>query len=84
MTKVKRSWDLISDEKRKGIITAIVNYFECEREEKIGVVAAGEILDFMLQTFGPDLYNKGVEDSLNFLKKNFENLEIDMNAILKK
>jgi len=84
MTKVKRAWDLLSDEKRKIITTDIINYFECERGEKIGVIAASEILDFMLQTFGNDLYNKGVEDSLSFLKKHFNNLEIDMNAILKK
>lgn len=84
MTTVKRSWDIISDEKRKAVITDIINYFECERNEKVGVVAAEEILDFMLQSFGPDLYNKGVEDSLTFIKERFHNLEIDMGAILKK
>lgn len=84
MAKVKRAWDMITDEKRKLIIQNIINYFECDRNEKIGVVAAEEILDFMLQNFGSDLYNKGVEDSLSFLKERFNNLEIDMNAILKK
>ena len=84
MVKVKRAWDIISDEKRRSVITNIINYFECERGEKIGVVAAEEILDFMLQTFGSDLYNKGVEDSLNFMKERFNSLEIDINAILKK
>ncbi len=84
MTKVKRSWDILDDEKRRATVTAIIDFFECERNEKIGVVAAGEILDFMLQTFGSDLYNKGVEDSVDFIKKNFESLEVDMNAVLKK
>ena len=84
MTKVKRACDLISDEKRRIIITDIINYFECERGEKFGVVAAEEILNFMLQTFGSDLYNKGVADSLDFLKERFNNLELDMNAILRK
>lgn len=84
MTTVKRSWDIITAEKRKTIITDIINYFECERNEKMGVVAAEELLDFMLQNFGPDLYNKGVEDSLGFIKERFHNLEIDMGAILKK
>jgi len=84
MVKVKRAWDLISDEKRRKIITDIIRYFECERGEKIGVVAAEEILDFMLQAFGSELYNKGVEDSFNFLKERFNNLELDVNAILKK
>lgn len=34
MTKVKRAWDIISDERRRIIITDIINYFECERGEK--------------------------------------------------
>lgn len=84
MTTVKRSWDIITAEKRKTIITDIINYFECERNEKMGVVAAEELLDFMLQNFGTELYNKGVEDSLGFIKERFHNLEIDMGAILKK
>lgn len=84
MATVKRSWDIISDEKRHAVITDIINYFECERGEKIGVVATGELLDFMLQCIGPDLYNKGVEDSLALIKERFHNLEIDMGAILKK
>lgn len=84
MTIVKRNWDIITAEKRKSIITDIINYFECERDEKMGVVAAEDLLDFMLQNFGPDLYNKGVEDSLHFIQERFHNLEIDMGAILKK
>lgn len=75
---------MITAEKRKTIVTDIINYFECERNEKMGVVAAEELLDFMLQNFGPDLYNKGVEDSLALIKERFHNLEIDMGAILKK
>ncbi len=84
MTKVKRAWDIISDERRRLIITDIINYFECERGDKMGVIAAEEILDFMLQTFGSDVYNAGVSDSLTFLKERFQTLEIDMSAILKK
>jgi len=75
---------MITAEKRKTIVTDIINYFECDRNEKMGVVAAEELLDFMLQNFGPDLYNKGVEDSLALIKERFHNLEIDMGAILKK
>lgn len=74
----------LTEEKRKVIITSIIHYFECERGENIGVIAAEEILDFMLQAFGQDIYNKGITDSIDFLKERFSNLELDMNAILKK
>lgn len=84
MTTTKRSWDMLSVERKRKVITDIINYFQCERDQTLGVIAAEEILDFMLQTIGADLYNTGIEDALNFLKKDFENLEMDMNALLKK
>lgn len=84
MTTVKRALDFIDEEKRKIIIRDIIHYFEHERGEKIGVIAAEDILNFMLQTFGADVYNKGVTDSLGFLKERFHNLELDLIAIVKK
>jgi len=84
MKQIKRSWDVLTDEKRKRTITEIIDFFKTEREEDIGVIAAGEILDFMLQTLTPEIYNKGIEDSLKFTKDRFEGFEIDMNALLKK
>lgn len=84
MVQIKRSWDVLSEEKRRKTITAIIDFFKTERDQDIGVVAAGEILDFMLQTLTPEIYNKGIEDSLKFIKDRFESFEIDMNALLKK
>ncbi len=84
MKNVKRSWNLIPDEKRNASIQEIIDFFEEERDEKIGIIAAESILDFFLQAIGMDLYNKGVEDSRNFMKSRFDDLELDMEALLKK
>ncbi len=83
MGEVKRSWDIISEEKRKDSIREIIDLFKNERDEEIGVIAAEKILDHFLQTVGKDLYNKGVEDSINCLKGRFESLELDMESLLK-
>ncbi|MFC1856193.1 DUF2164 family protein [Thermodesulfobacteriota bacterium] len=84
MTKTKRSWDLISQEKRRDSIKDIIDFFMTERDEEIGVIAAENILDHFLQGIGLDLYNKGIEDSKNFLVSRFEDIELDMEALLKK
>jgi len=84
MTTTKRSWDVLSEEKRRKMITAIIDFFKTERDEEIGVIAAGEILDFMLQALAPEIYNRGVDDSLKFINDHFQNLEVDINALLKK
>lgn len=84
MVTVKRSWDLITDEKRKAVVKEIIYFFEKERNETIGVIAAESILDFMLQSLAPHIYNKGVEDSLQFIKEHLEILGPEMEALLKK
>jgi len=84
MAKVAKSFDLISQEKRRAVSQEIIGYFASERDEEIGVVAAEGFLDFMLETLAPFLYNKGVEDALDFIKERMENLAPDMEALLKK
>ena len=84
MSKIKRSWDLISDEKRKEYIRELIEFFQVERDEEIGMIAAENILDHFLQNVGINLYNNGIEESITFLRERFESLELDMESILKK
>ncbi len=84
MTSTKRKWDLISEKKRTELIKGLVNFFKTHRDEEIGVIAAGDILDHFLQDVGIELYNKGVEDSISYLKGRFESIGWDMESILKK
>lgn len=84
MAKVAKSFDLITQEKRQAVIREIIGYFASERDEQIGVIAAEGVLDFMLETLAPALYNKGVEDALDFIRERMENLGPDMEALLKK
>ena len=80
----KRNWDIISDDKRRKYISELIGFFEIERDEKIGIIAAEKILDHFLQNLGTQLYNKGVEDSMGFFKEYLENLELNMELTLKK
>jgi uncharacterized protein (DUF2164 family) len=84
MDEVKRGWDVLSKEKRKSCIEEIIQFFKDERNEEIGVVAGGNILDLFLQIAGKEIYNKGVDDSKSLLKRLFEDLEIDLDVLLKK
>ena len=83
MGTVKRDWDVLSKEERQKAIDEIIYFFENERDEKIGIIAAEEIIDFFLQNIGVRIYNKGVEDSIVFLEKRMEDVQIDMNSLLK-
>ncbi len=84
MNEIKRKWDLLSKEKRGSCIEEIITFFKQKRGEEIGVVAAENILDFFLQNIGTEIYDKGVVDSKELLKRQFENLEVNLDLLLNK
>ncbi|PJA89571.1 MAG: DUF2164 domain-containing protein [Candidatus Magasanikbacteria bacterium CG_4_9_14_3_um_filter_32_9] len=84
MGELKRTWDLISNDKRKISIEEIMTFFAKERDEEIGVIAAEEILDFFLQEVAMEIYNKGVEDSRDILRSRFGDLDMDLELLFKK
>ena len=53
----------LTDEERERAIGAIRAYFERERDEEIGELAAGLLLDFVGEQLGPYFFNRGIEDA---------------------
>lgn len=82
MSDLKRKWDRISDEKRQSTIDDLIYFFESERNEKIGVLAAEQLLDFFLENVGPDVYNKGISDAKSTIEKRVEDLQFDMDDLM--
>ena len=82
MSDLKRKWDRLSDEKRQQAIEDLIYYFESERNEKIGVIAAEQLLDFFLENVGPDVYNRGLSDAKTAIAKRMEDLQFDMDDLM--
>ncbi|PIR04069.1 MAG: hypothetical protein COV59_02705 [Candidatus Magasanikbacteria bacterium CG11_big_fil_rev_8_21_14_0_20_39_34] len=81
MSGLKRAWDILSDEQRQVALDDIIAFFYEKRDEKIGVIAANEILDFFLQSGGKYCYKKGVDDAKKILKQRYEDLEVDLDLL---
>jgi uncharacterized protein (DUF2164 family) len=64
----------ITKEKRDEMVSAIKNYFSKEREEEIGDLAAGLILEFIIEELAPEFYNQGVNDSYKYMEDMIEDL----------
>jgi uncharacterized protein (DUF2164 family) len=64
----------VTKEKRDEMISAIKNYFLKEREEEIGDLRAGLMLDFILEELAPEFYNQGISDSYTYMKDTIEDL----------
>ena len=64
----------LSRERRTSMITDLKNFFETEREETIGDLASGILLDFIIEKFAPEFYNQGVYDSHKYMTESAEDL----------
>ena len=82
MTGIKRKGDHLSDEVKKNTINELIYFFDKERDEEIGVIAAEQLLKFFLETVGPELYNKGILDAKKALQDRIDELNYDLDDLL--
>lgn len=60
--------------KKDEMAEAIRGYFETERGEDIGNLAAMMLLDFIMEEIAPAFYNLGVEDSRTYLNDKLDDM----------
>lgn len=82
MSKTKRSWERLTDEEKQIAKEELIQFFDRERNEKIGVIAAEEIINFFLQSVGTKLYNKGLIDAKTAIKNRIEELNYDIDDLI--
>ena len=63
---------------RKEAIASIERYFRENMEERIGNVAAGGLLSFLLEEIGPSIYNQAVSDVQERLQQRVAELDIEV------
>lgn len=73
----------LSSEERDRLVKEIQNFFEEERDEKIGIIASGKVLDFFLENLGNQIYNKALDDVRVWFTKRIEDIGIDFDLLYK-
>lgn len=63
---------------RAEAIASIERYFLEHMDQKIGNIAAGGLLGFMLEEIGPAIYNKAVADVQERLQMRVAELDIEI------
>jgi uncharacterized protein (DUF2164 family) len=70
-------------EDKRWIIGQIQQYFQKERDEEIGELAAENILEFFTETLGPHFYNAGVKDAGKHAEAYAARLDEDLYALMR-
>ncbi len=66
------------DDDRQRAIALLRHYADDEMGVEIGDLAAGLLLDFILQEIGPSLYNRGLKDAQAYLSARLADLDVDL------
>lgn len=64
----------LSNETRQDMVQKIKTYFLDERDEELGDLAAGLILDFFINELSSEFYNQGVYDSYKYMNERIDDL----------
>ena len=64
----------LNEEKRIAMISEIKTFFQKERDELIGDLASILVLDFFMEKLATEVYNQGVYDSCQYMKKKVDDL----------
>jgi uncharacterized protein (DUF2164 family) len=64
----------LSKEQKQELIAKIKDYFLSERDEELGDLGAGILLDFILEKIAPVIYNQGIADAYKYLNDKLPDL----------
>lgn len=70
-------------EHKLEIVSSIQDYFQTERFEVIGDLAAENLLDFMLKELSPYVYNQAISDVRTMIEQKMGSLDDEMYALEK-
>jgi len=63
---------------REQAIRSIHRYFQEHLENRLGNVAAGGLLSFLIEEVGPSLYNQGVRDAQERIQARAADLDFEV------
>ncbi|WP_105617877.1 DUF2164 domain-containing protein [Vallitalea okinawensis] len=73
----------LTKEQKDKLMEDIIQFFDEERDEEIGIIAASTVLDFFLEELGDKIYNKGLDDAKTWFSHQMENMESDFYSLYK-
>jgi uncharacterized protein (DUF2164 family) len=70
-------------EQKEQVIANIQGYFDDERAEELGHLAAESLLEFMIKEIGPLIYNQAISDSRDLIIEKMASIEEDLYVLEK-
>ncbi|MFZ2538225.1 MAG: DUF2164 family protein [Oscillospiraceae bacterium] len=76
-----KKFDSISKEAEKHVIDLVIARIEEIGDSAVGYIAAQDVIDSVLEVYGPEIYNMGIRDAKNLLQEKFSDLEVELDIL---
>ena len=73
----------LSDAAREKLQTEVKKFFIENRGEEIGDLQTDLLIDFLIESVGPTIYNQALEDASSWFRGRMDDLESDFFALRK-
>lgn len=73
----------LTKEEREYVMARVQEYFELERDESIGDLAADQLIQYMSEELGQFFYNKGVQDARQMVEQKVINIDEDLLSLVR-
>ena len=71
----------VSKELEKKCIEEVITRIEEIDEAEVGMIAAQEVIDIVMQNLGPEIYNKGLKDAKKLVDERYFDLEAEIDLL---
>lgn len=78
---MKRKWDTTDEELQKKCVNEVIACVEEIDGDSVGIIAAQDIIDIVLQNHGPEINNTAIKDAKKLLQERFHDLEVDYDLL---
>lgn len=78
---MNRIFDKISKEAEKRCIDEVITRVGEIDGDSVGIIAAQDIIDIVIQNLGPEIYNQGVRDAKKIVSDHFVDIETSVDML---
>lgn len=76
-----KKFDHIPDDIKRKCVDEVITRVEEIESEQVGVIAAQDIVDIVVENYGPHIYNMALQDTKKLLQEKLSDVEYEIDAL---
>lgn len=76
-----KKFDTLPKEAEKQLVEVVITRIEEIGDSSVGYIAAQDIIDSVVQVYGPEIYNMGIRDVKKLLQEKVTDIETELDML---